>query len=123
MYSACAGTSSATVSPRTSSTGFWRRKPAIRYSSTRVARDDGGEGGGGVGADGDRHFHAIALDAGDASAAEMGAAVAEAGAAGSEGHEVDLRLRVGPEAARQAVAECSAAFFWRCQCMPVVCLS
>src|SRR5438445_335619 len=34
MYSALAGTSRSTVSALTSSRGFWRRKPEIKYSST-----------------------------------------------------------------------------------------
>src|SRR5437868_3824289 len=34
MYSAWAGTSRSTVSAFTSSRGFWRRKPEIKYSST-----------------------------------------------------------------------------------------
>ena len=122
MYSAWAGTSRSTVSALDEFDGLLAEEAGDEVLlDLGRGGDDGGEGGGGVGADGDGDFHAVAADLGDGVGGDGGGVGGGGGAAGGEGHEVDGGGRWSRRVrGAEAVAECSAATFWRCQCMPVV---
>ena len=124
MYSACAGTCRSTVSHCTSSTGLPRRKPAIRYSST--------SGGAGTIA-----ANVVAGSVPIATAtsirpsrtlvsvvagivAAFSAATVPPDVCAINSTRADKSFASLPVAARSRSRRCSAAFFCRCQCIPVV---
>ena len=121
MFSAWAGTSRSTVSALTSSRGFWRRKPEIRYSLLHRA-------GAGTMA-----LKVVAGSVPMATATSMRSSrIFATVIALRDSHDVAAVVPPAVRAirstlpARSAVVarrrsrRCSAATFWRCQCMPVV---
>ena len=87
--------------------------------------DDSREGRGRVGADRDGDLHAAFANLGHRVGRDGGGVDSGSGAAGGARHEVDRRRphQLCRLAIRKRSRSCSAAFFCRCQCIPVVCLS